>query len=308
MTKSTPLPGDTTIQDTGIHGTGTAIVTPFKGDGVDLDALEALVNWQIESGVDFLVPCGTTGESPTLSDRERVAVIETTVRVANGRVPVVAGTGTNDTPHSVAMTKEAKRLGATAALAVSPYYNRPSQEGLYRHFRAMVDDGGLPLVLYHIPARCGIEIDVKTVARTAEGGGVVGLKETGSVDRVSALRAACAVPVLSGDDGLTLPMIALGAQGVISVASNVLPAQVARMVQLARRDAFAKALGLHDQLSPLFEALFLEPNPTPVKAALQMSGRIPDDTVRLPLVHATPPTREALRDAVRAFDEKPAPA
>ena len=252
------------------------------------------------------MPCGTTGESPTLTDGERVAIIEKTVEVADGRVPIVAGTGTNDTPHSIAMTKEAKKVGATAALAVAPYYNRPNQEGLYRHFRAMIDDGGLPLMLYHIPARCGISIDVKTVARTAEAGGVIGLKETGSVGRASELRATCDVPLFSGDDGLTLPMIALGAVGVVSVASNVLPAEVGEMVRWARNDDFEKARALHDALFPLFTALFMEPNPSPAKAALQMSGRIPDDRVRLPLVNATPPTREALREAMRAFEEKPA--
>lgn len=291
-----------------IQGTGTAIVTPFKGDTVDYDALEALVAWQVEQGVDFLVPCGTTGESPTLTDGERIAVIEKTVTTVAGRVPVVAGTGTNDTNHSVEMTREARKVGADAALAVAPYYNRPSQEGLYRHFRAMVDDGGLPLVLYHIPARCGIGIDLETIVRTAEAGGVVGLKETGDVSRVSAVCAACDVPVLSGDDGLTLPMIALGAVGVISVASNVLPAQVAELVRLCRAADMTAARALHDELTPLFGALFDEPNPTPVKAALQMSERIPDDSVRLPLVGATPPTREKLREALRAFEAKAAQA
>jgi len=284
-----------------IHGTGTALVTPFKGDGVDYDALASLVEWQVEAGVDFLVPCGTTGESPTLTDGERVAIIEKTVEVANGRVPVVAGTGTNDTPHSIAMTQEAKRVGADAALAVAPYYNRPSQEGLYRHFRAMIDDGGLPAVLYHIPGRTGISIDVATIAKTAEGGGVVGLKETESVGRITQIREACDVPILSGDDGLTLPMVALGAVGVVSVASNVVPAPVGRLIELALAGQVAEARAEHERLAPLFRALFLEPNPAPVKAALQMSEVIAEDRVRLPLVHASPGTRAAIREALRGI-------
>ena len=152
-----------------LHGLGTALVTPFRGTAVDVDALERLTLRQIEEGVDFLVPCGTTGESPTLTDAERIQVIERTVVAAAGRVPVVAGTGTNDTPHSIAMTKAARHAGAAACLAVAPYYNRPTQEGLYRHFRSMIDEGGLPAILYHIPSRSGISIDVETVRRTAEG-------------------------------------------------------------------------------------------------------------------------------------------
>jgi 4-hydroxy-tetrahydrodipicolinate synthase len=284
-----------------VTGVGTALVTPFTDDGVDLDALSRLVEAQIEAGVDFLVPCGTTGESPTLTDEERTAVIERTVDAAAGRVAVVAGTGTNDTAHSVAMTKAARAAGADACLAVAPYYNRPTQEGLYRHFRSMIDDGGLPAVLYHIPGRTGVSIEPDTILRTHEGGGVVGLKETETVARVTRIRELCDVSVLSGDDGLTLPMMALGAEGVVSVASNVVPAEIGELVRHARHGRFREALVVHVRLAALFRALFLEPNPQPVKAALLLRGMLPSDVLRLPLVPAGERTRAALEEALAPF-------
>ncbi len=285
-----------------IAGTGTALVTPFKGESVEHAELRALVEAQIAGGVDFLVPCGTTGESPTLTDPERVLVIETVVDAAAGRVPIVAGTGTNDTPHSIAMTKAAKAAGADACLAVAPYYNKPTQEGLYAHFRAMIDEGGLPAMLYHIKGRTGIDIDVETVARTADAGGVIGLKETETVDRVTALRAACDVPIFSGDDGLTWPMMAMGAVGVVSVASNVLPAEVSSMVRAAAAKDVDGALALHDKLAPVFRALFLEPNPQPVKAALAMRGAIGSDACRLPMVACGDAVRAELRAVLAPFE------
>ena len=281
-----------------IKGTGTAIVTPFRDGEVDLDGLGSLIEAQLAGGVDFLVPCGTTGESPTLTDPERIAVIERTVDVVAGRVPVVAGTGTNDTPHSIAMTKAARGAGADACLAVSPYYNKPSQEGLFRHFRAMIDEGGLPAVLYHIPARCGIGIDIHTIARVCAEGGVVGLKETESIGRETPLRSACDEPILSGDDGLTVPMICMGGVGVISVASNVAPAQVSSMVAHARAGEVAAARRLHEALAPLYRALFVESNPAPVKAAARMLGLIATDDVRLPLTPAGASTRARLEAAL----------
>ena len=284
-----------------LAGSGTAIVTPFKNGAVDHAALRRLVDAQIEGRMDFLVPCGTTGESPTLTDRERVEVIETVVETAAGRVPIIAGTGTNDTPHSVAMTKAAKRAGAVACLAVAPYYNKPTQEGLYRHFRAMIDDGGLPAMLYHIVGRTGISIEPETVARTAAAGGVIGLKETETVDRVTRLRELTDIPIFSGDDGLTWPMIALGAVGVVSVASNVVPNDVSQLVRHARAGEMNKALELHDRLTPLFRALFLEPNPAPVKAALELRGLLEGAEVRLPMVEATPAVRAALEDVLRTL-------
>jgi 4-hydroxy-tetrahydrodipicolinate synthase len=284
-----------------ITGCGTALITPFKGGAVDRKALAALVESQIEGGVDFLVPCGTTGESPTLTDSERVQVIETVVEAANGRVPVVAGTGTNDTPHSIAMTKAAAKAGADACLAVAPYYNKPTQEGLYRHFRAMIDEGGLPAMLYQIRGRTGIDIEVETVARTAAAGGVIGLKETETVDRVTDLRAACDVPIFSGDDGLTWPMMALGAVGVVSVASNVVPREVSALVDAATAKDMDTALAIHEGLAPLCAALFMEPNPQPVKAALEMQGRIENCFCRLPMVPCSDATRARLSEALVSF-------
>jgi 4-hydroxy-tetrahydrodipicolinate synthase len=285
-----------------LTGCGTALVTPFRGGKVDRTTLARLVDEQIDSGVSYLVPCGTTGESPTLSDAERVEVVGAVVAAARGRVPVVAGTGTYDTHHSVHLTQEAKRAGADACLVVAPYYNKPTQEGIYRHVRAIVDTGGLPAVLYHIPGRSVVSIDVETVRRCVEAGGILGIKETGNVARVTELRLRANVPVISGDDGITLPMIALGAVGVISVASNVVPRPVSSMVALAREGRFAPALALHERLSDLFTALFLEPNPIPLKAALLLAGKIEDAAVRLPLTEASPATRAALMRALSPFE------
>ncbi|MDJ0521823.1 MAG: 4-hydroxy-tetrahydrodipicolinate synthase [Planctomycetota bacterium] len=284
-----------------IQGTGTAVVTPFTKGVVDTDALTRLVEAQIEGGVDFLVPCGTTGESPTLTDPERSIVIETVVQAANGRVPVVAGTGTNDTPHSIAMTKAAKAAGADACLAVAPYYNKPTQEGLYRHFRAMIDEGGLPAMLYHIPGRTGIHITPETVARTAEAGGVIGLKETETVDRITRIRQLTDVPIFSGDDGLTFPMIALGAAGVVSVASNVVPAQVSAMVRAALAGDVAAARAQHERLATLFDVIFHEPNPQPIKAACKHRGLIPDDDCRLPMVRCSDAVRAEVIETLEAL-------
>ena len=289
------------MADKQIRGTGTALVTPFTSGAVDTAALARLVEAQIAGGVDFLVPCGTTGESPTLTDRERRIVIETTVEAANGRVPVVAGTGTNDTPHSIAMTKAAKAAGADACLAVAPYYNKPTQEGLYRHFRAMIDEGGLPAMLYHIRGRTGIDIEPETVARTAKAGGVIGLKETESVGRVTRIRQLCSVPIFSGDDGLTWPMIALGGVGVVSVASNVVPAEVSALVRAGLAGDMDAALAQHERLATLFTVLFLEPNPQPIKMACALRGLIPTDDVRLPLVACTDGVRAKVAAALEAL-------
>jgi 4-hydroxy-tetrahydrodipicolinate synthase len=282
------------------RGCLTALATPFRSGDLDLASLRRLVRAQVEGGVSGLCPCGTTGESPTLSEEEHRAVVETTVAEA-GSVPVVAGAGSSDTRRSVALVRSARRAGAAAALAVAPPYSRPSQEGLYRHFRAMADEGGLPLLLYHIPSRTGVSIDVETVARLRASGGIVGLKEAhGSVERVTRLRAATDCPIFSGDDPLTLPMIALGAVGVVSVTSNVAPREVSDLVARALEGRRDEALALHERLAPLVSALFLETNPVPVKAALRHLGLFDTDEVRLPLVRASEATAAAVRAAAGA--------
>jgi len=283
-------------------GTYTALVTPFRDGKMDESALERLIKSQIKAGVDGIVPVGTTGESPTLSFEEHIDVIEKSIEFAAGKVKVLAGTGANSTDEAIYLTIAAERAGANGSLQVSPYYNKPTQEGLFQHFRAIASATKLPIVLYSIPSRCGIEIGVETVRRLArECRNVVGIKEAGgSADRVSQLRAALGpkFDILSGDDSLTLPFMAVGAQGVVSVASNVIPKEVARMVRAFASGKAAVALKLHDKFYGLFKDLFIETNPGPVKAALAMLGEIREE-YRLPLVPLSPVNREALRTTLR---------
>jgi 4-hydroxy-tetrahydrodipicolinate synthase len=285
-----------------LQGTFTAIVTPFNTDGsIDYGALKDLINWQIASGVEGLVPVGTTGESPTLEMTEHLKVIEATIETAANRAIIIAGTGANSTAEALELTAEAKKLGADATLQVTPYYNKPNAEGLFRHFSA-VADLGLPVVLYNVPGRAGKEIPLETVVRLASNPMVVAIKEAaGSVDRVSAIRNACELTILSGDDSLTLPMISVGASGVISVASNVIPAEMSNMVRLALHEKFSEARELHRIYYPLFRDLFLDTNPIPVKAALAMMGRI-KSTYRLPLCEPTEKIREQLHHTLISLD------
>ena len=283
-------------------GTFTALVTPFKNDQVDEAAFAQLIEAQIAGGVTGIIPVGTTGESPTLSDTEHRRVIELGVKFANGRCKVIGGTGSNSTSEAVAMTVEAEKLGCDGALLIAPYYNKPSQEGLYRHFAKIAEATKLPLVLYSIPARCGIEIGVEVTTRLAKDfPNIVAMKEAGgTVERVSALRAAVpeSFTILSGDDSLTLPFMSAGAVGVISVASNLIPAEVTALVNAALASDYAKARALHFKLYPLFKDLFIEPNPVPVKHALALQGRMSPD-VRLPLCEMAPTTAAKLTATLR---------
>jgi 4-hydroxy-tetrahydrodipicolinate synthase len=267
-------------------GTFTALVTPFDRERIDEPAFERLIEAQIAAGITGIVPVGTTGESPTLDYAEHQRVIELAVKSACGRCQVIAGTGSNSTSEAIDLTMKAEKLGADAALIVAPYYNKPTAEGVFRHFQKIAAATALPIVLYSIPGRCGIEITVETCVRLAqETKNVVAIKESGgSVERVSALRAAlpAAFEILSGDDSLTLPFIAAGAVGVISVASNLVPARVCELVRAALEGDFAEARRLHLQLYPLFKDLFIESNPAPVKYALARAGQMNPD-VRLPL-------------------------
>ena len=282
-------------------GTFTAIVTPFNSSGsVDFGRLRDLIEWQITSGVEGLVPVGTTGESPTLEVEEHIEVIRVTVEASRGRVAVIAGTGANSTAEAIDLTKRVLGLGCQGTLQVTPYYNKPNPEGLYRHFNA-VADLGLPVVLYNVPGRCSREIPVETIARLAKHPKIAAVKEAGgSVERVSAILNACNIPVLSGDDALTLPMICVGAQGVISVASNVAPREFSDMVRSALAGDFATARQLHMRLYPLFRDLFIDTSPIPVKAALAMMGRI-EELYRLPLCETTDTVRTQLRKTLTAL-------
>jgi 4-hydroxy-tetrahydrodipicolinate synthase len=285
-------------------GTYTALVTPFRDGVLDESAFEKLVASQIKGGVDGIVPVGTTGESPTLDYDEHIRVVELAVKFAKGRVPVLAGTGANSTKEAVFLTQQAEKVGADGSLQVAPYYNKPSQEGLYRHFAEIASQTRLKILLYSIPGRCGVEIGVDTVQRlAADFRNIVGIKEAGgSCDRVSQIRAACGPKfvILSGDDSLTLPFMSVGARGVISVASNVAPKEVSRMVNAFAQGDSKTALKLHDRLYPLFKNLFVETNPVPCKAALALNGMMTED-VRLPLVSASASTRELIRGTLQSL-------
>jgi 4-hydroxy-tetrahydrodipicolinate synthase len=283
-------------------GTFTALITPFKNGEVDVEALEGLVEFQIEHGVGGLVPCGTTGETPALSEEEDRVVVETVVRVAAGRVPVVAGTGSNSTDMAIKYTKMAQEVGADGSLQVSPYYNKPTQEGLFRHFATIAESTDLPLILYNIPGRTSVTISAETMARLAEIPNVVGVKDsTLSMNMISDIKSRCGeeFDILSGDDPMTLPLISLGGVGVISVASNVAPGAVSDMVKALLEGDWERGRELHYELLPLFRALFVETNPIPVKTAASLLGLCSDE-MRLPMI---PLSGENLRTLQRVMEE-----
>lgn len=282
-----------------VRGCGTALVTPFHQDGsLDEAALRNLVAWQIESGIDFLIPCGTTGETPTLSHDEWLRVIEITVEVAAGRVPIVAGATSNSTHDAVEKANEvAARPGVDVILTASPYYNKPTQEGQYRHFKAIAEAAGKPILLYNVPGRTGANIEPGTLARLAEVPNILGVKEaSGNITQIAEVLNA--VPehflVFSGDDAITLPVVALGGVGIISVASNEIPAEMAAMTRAALNNDWATARSIHRKYLPLMQANFIESNPLPVKAVLAMLGRI-EEVYRLPLLPMRRDTRSKLQ-------------
>ncbi len=284
-----------------LEGCYTALVTPFANGEVAWDTLGSLAEKQIAGGVAGLVPVGTTGESPTLTVDEHKKVIEQVIEVANGRCPVIAGTGANSTAEALELTRHAKAAGADATLQVTPYYNKPTQEGLYRHFATVADEAGLPVVLYNVPGRTGVPIGVETIARLAKNSNIAAVKEAGgSVDRVSQILNLCEITVLSGDDPLTLPMMAVGGKGVISVASNLIPAEVSKLTRLALEGQWDAAREQHYRLYDLFKKIFIETNPIPIKAAMAMTGMI-NEEYRLPLCPLAASNRPVLAQTLRAL-------
>lgn len=282
-------------------GSLIAIVTPFRNGRIDERSLAELIEWQIAKGTNGIVPCGTTGESATLSHEEHHRVIQLTVEVVNRRVPVIAGTGSNSTEEAIALTKHAKQAGADGALLITPYYNKPTQEGLYRHYKAVAEAVDLPLVLYNIPGRTGVNMLPSTIARLSAIDTIVGVKEgSGSVQQASDIVQMCGdrITVLAGDDSLTLPMMAVGAKGVITVTANLMPTEMVQLVKAFASGKVIEARQLHFTLSPLFAALFLETNPIPVKEALGMMGKI-DPELRLPLCPMSQETRDKLRQVLK---------
>jgi len=284
-------------------GAITAMVTPFRDGRLDEARLREQIEFQIRGGIDGLVPCGTTGESPTLDVPEHERVIELTIKQVNGRVPVIAGVGANSTAEAVELHQFARKSGASAGLSVNPYYNKPTQEGLYRHFMTLAEQVDLPIVLYNIPGRTGVTMLPQTVARLRQANPriFVAIKEaTGLLDLTSEIKSLCDITVLSGDDSLTLPLMSIGAAGVISVVSNLLPQQIKHLTKLALDGHFTEARGIHHKLFGLTKALFTEGNPVGIKHAMKVAG-LDSGEMRLPLCEATEPTRKLIEKMAEPF-------
>lgn len=268
------------------EGSMVAIITPFKKGKVDEKALARLVEFQIKNGTTAIVPCGTTGESATLSYEEHEHVIDVVIEAANKKVPVMAGTGANNTAEAIMLTEYAKKAGAEASLQITPYYNKPTQEGIYQHFKKIADAVNIPLIVYNIMSRTGVNITPETMLRLSKVKNIVGVKEaSGNLDQMSHIHALCGkgFDLISGDDSLTLPLLAIGGTGVISVAANIAPKDVADMVSKFKKGDIAGARKLHYKLLPLVKAIFIETNPIPVKTAMALMGLIDDSSLRLPM-------------------------
>ncbi|HWE95119.1 MAG TPA: 4-hydroxy-tetrahydrodipicolinate synthase [Tepidisphaeraceae bacterium] len=280
-------------------GAMTAMVTPFREGRLDENRLREQVEFQIKGGIDALVPVGTTGESPTVDFKEHARVIELTVEFARGRVPVIAGVGGNATTEAIELHTIAKRAGATAGLSVNPYYNKPSQEGLYRHFMTLADRVDLPIVLYNIPGRTGITMAAQTVSRLNAHKNIVAIKEaTGLLDMASEIMSLCDITVISGDDSLTLPLMSIGAKGAISVASNIVPSEIKSLTQAALAGDFKKAATVHHRLFPFIRSLFIDGNPVGIKYAMKLAG-LDTGELRLPLWEASEATQRTIEQQAR---------
>ncbi len=286
-----------------LQGSMTAIITPFRSGRIDEKALRGLLEFQIKNGTNAIVPCGTTGESATLSYEEHDRLIGLVIDIVNGRVPVIAGTGSNSTAETIMFTRHAAEAGADAALLISPYYNKPTQEGLYLHYRAVAEAVDIPLIIYNVPGRTSINILPETVARLSEFKNIIGIKEaSGSLKQVSDIieMSRKGFVVLSGDDFVTLPMLAIGARGAISVTSNVMPRAMSRMCSASLNGDMKSAVMMHYKLQPMHRAMFLETNPIPVKTALSMMGMIREE-FRLPLVRMKGRNRTALKKILEGY-------
>ena len=286
-------------------GVGTALVTPFtKSAALDEAAVRRLGRRQIDAGIHFLCPCGTTGESPTLTDAEKLRIVEILVAEAGGRVPILAGAGGYDTKEVIELAREMEKRGASGFLSVTPYYNKPTQEGLYQHYKAIADSTALPIVVYNVPGRTGVNVEIATLVRLAQIPNIVGVKEASG--NVTQMVDVCrSVPgsflVLSGDDALTLPLMSVGGRGIISVASNEIPAEMAQMVEAAERNDFAAARAVHDRIVALMQINFIEANPVPVKAAMAAMGLL-EETYRLPMCPPKPESREKILKALKELN------
>jgi 4-hydroxy-tetrahydrodipicolinate synthase len=292
------------MSQTTFQGSFVALVTPFRAGQVDEAKLRELVEFHVTNGTDGLIPCGTTGESPTLSHDEHKRVVEVVIDAARQRVPVIAGTGSNSTSEAIDLTKHAERAGASGALVVNPYYNKPTQEGLYRHFRAVAESTAIPIITYNIQGRTAVNVETATMARLARDcKNIVGVKEaSGSLDQMSQVIAACgpSFSVLSGDDNITLPLMAIGGHGVVSVIANIVPRETADLVHAALEGDFKRARDLHYRLFPLARAAFLETNPIPIKEAMAMAGML-EPEFRLPMCRMSDANRETLRGILRQY-------
>ena len=287
-----------------LKGSMVALVTPFQNGEVDRGALERLVEFHIREGTSAIVPCGTTGESATLSHSEHEQVIELTLEAARGRIPVIAGTGSNNTQEALRLTRHAQRAGAQAALLIAPYYNRPTQEGLYQHFRTIAESVDLPLILYNIASRTGVNIEPETFGRLNPIPNIVGVKEaSASLEQMSRIKAACGegFALISGDDALTLPVLSIGGTGVISVIANIVPKQVAQMIKFFEQGHLRKSQELHYHLLPLTKAMFMETNPIPVKTAMGLMKLIEDSALRLPLTPMSEGNLKKLKEVLNSY-------
>ena len=284
------------------EGCTVALVTPFKRNGdVDFRKLDELVDFHLSSGTDCIAPCGTTGESPTLSHEEHEAVVEAVVKRVRGRTQVMAGTGSNSTREAIRLTKFAKKAGADGALVVSPYYNKPEPEGMYQHYKAIAASAGIPIVVYNVPGRTGRSVTPETIARLSKIKNIVAVKDaSGDLDEASEIRSLCDITILSGDDSRTLPLMAVGGKGIISVVGNIIPRDMGNMVKAFQKGDVKKAERLHRKLFPLCKAMFYESNPIPVKTAMKMLGRL-NGVMRLPLSTMSPKNAGRLRSALKAY-------